>query len=148
MIIRNGYQILIQNIKIVHMKKIIYITISICILLTVISLLSIKWDLDIFMESTTPPPHDKVDLKLSIDNEIVFNDTLQRNPFSFPTHIKYPVRVGFHTISLSSKKANLQIEKEFFIFFNHHIAMYYGYDTTNRESGIDIVKGTGEFAYE
>lgn len=112
-------------------------------------LLSVKWNVDIYLESTPPPPRDKIDLKLSIDNEIVFNDTLCRNPFSFPTHFKYPMRTGFHTISLSSNKANIQIEKEVFIFFYHHLAIYYlGYDTTTFEPIVHVIKGAGAFGYE
>lgn len=100
------------------------------------------------MESTSPPPYDKIDLKISIDNEIIFNDTLRRNPFSFPTHIECPMHIGFHTISVSSEKFNMHIEKDIFIFFNHHIAMYYGLDTTNIKPYLDIIKGSGGFGYE
>lgn len=130
------------------MKKKIYITISICVLITIIFLLSVKWNMNIFMESTSPPPYDKIDLKVSFDNKIIFDDTLQRNPFSFPTHIECPMRIGFHTISLSSKKVNMQVKKDVFIFFNHHIAVYYGFDTTNIEPVVHIIKGSGRFGYE
>ncbi|MBK5723156.1 hypothetical protein JGH11_20020 [Dysgonomonas sp. Marseille-P4677] len=101
------------------------------------------------MESTSPIPRDKIDLKVSIDNEIIFDDTLKRNPFSYPTHIEYPMRIGFHNISLSSEKANIQIKKDAFIFFNHHLAIYYfGYDTISFEPIVHIIKGTGGFGYE
>lgn len=101
------------------------------------------------MESTPPPPYDKIDLKVSIDNEIIFDDTLKRNPFSFPIHIEYPIRIGFHTISLSSEKVNMQIKKDVFIFLNHHLAIYYfGYDTTNIQPIVHIIKGRGGFGYE
>lgn len=131
------------------MKKKLFIITSICILITVIFLLSIRWNLDIYMESTPPPPRDKIDLKVSIDNEIIFDDTLKRNPFSYPTHIEYPMRIGFHTISLSSEKANIQINKNIFIFFNHHLAIYYfGCDTIDTKPIVHIMKGSGGFGYE
>ncbi|MDU1893070.1 MAG: hypothetical protein E6767_20530 [Dysgonomonas sp.] len=131
------------------MKKKIFITILICLSISVIFFLSVEWNVDIYMESTPPRPHDKIDLKISIDNEIIFNDTLQRNPFSYPTHIEYPMRIGFHTISLSSEKANIQIKKDIFIFVNHHLAIYYfGFDTISMEPIVHIIKGNGDFGYE
>lgn len=131
------------------MREKVFITILICIPIVLLLLLSVKWNTNIYMESTAKPPHDKIDLKLSIDSEIVFDDTLQKNPFSYPTHIQHPLRIGFHTISVSSKKVNLQKEENFFIFLNQHIALYYyGFDTTNIKPVIYIIKRNGAFGYE
>jgi len=128
-------------------KKIIILLISILTILVVI-LLSKKWETDIIMESIPQPPNDKIDLQIMIDNEIVFNDTLSKNPFDYPTHIEHPMRIGFHTISMYSKIANLQKSEKFFLLFNQHLALYYGNDSINNNPVIHFRVQSGEFYYE
>lgn len=77
------------------------------------------------MESTPSSPNDTIDLKITIDNTVIFDDTLHRNPYSFPTHIEYPMRIGFHTISVSSEKVNFYGEEKVFLFFNQYIYIMY-----------------------
>lgn len=129
------------------MKKKKYI-IALTFCLIILFLLLRKWNVDIYMESVAERPHDKIDLKVMINDNIAFNDTLQKNPFSFPTHIVHPMRIGFHTISVSSKMGNFQQSQEIFVFFNYHIALYYGGDPTKNTAGVFIVTRAGIFAYE
>lgn len=102
------------------MKKKVFIAISMCVLLTVVFLLSNKWNTPIYMGAVPLSPKDKIDLKISIDDEIIFNDTL--HSFNF---IRYPMRVGYHTISISSKKVDYQRNDRIFIFFHQYIFLEY-----------------------
>ncbi len=121
--------------------------ITLGIIITILILLSTrKWNTDFYMESLAPD--DKIDLQISIDDEVIFDDTLRKNPFSYPTHFSYPMHIGYHKITMKSNKVNYQKSEEFFLFFNQHIALYYSNDSINRKPTIYLSKRHGIFTIE
>lgn len=130
------------------MKNKFYIVVLICFLLSMGFILFNKWNIDIYMESTIPFPKDKIDLKMIIDNQIVFNDTLKQNLGGYPTHIASPLRIGYHTISVSSNQANIHKCEKFFLLFNNYILLYYVSDERNNNSTFILKKESGRFGFE
>ncbi len=127
------------------MKTKLLLIMSICILSVGTFFFTKEWDTDIYMESTPSPPDDKIDLKVIIDDIIVFNDTLQKNQLSFPTHVTHSMCMGFHTISISSVKANFQKKERLFLFFNQYISFIYFGISKEGQPIFDIAKGTNPF---
>ncbi|MDU1893068.1 MAG: hypothetical protein E6767_20520 [Dysgonomonas sp.] len=127
----------------------IFIILFTCIIVFVVLLFSKKWNADIYMESTPPIPYDKIDLKVLIDDTTIFDDTLERNPYNFPTHIVYPMRIGFHNISVSSKKVDFHKTERIFWLCNQHYAIYYlGISKPTNEPAFFMIKRSGFFSYE
>ena len=107
-----------------------------------------KWNFDIYMESTRLPPKDRVDIKVIIDNQVIFEDTLQQNLAGFPTHNTHPMRIGYHTVSISSEQENICLEKKMFLFFNNYLLLYYSFDERNNKPSFFLDKGKGHFGFE
>lgn len=130
------------------MKKKFYVILFICFILFAMFFMLNKWNINIYMESLQSPPGDKIDLKIVIDDKVVFNDTLQQNLGGYPTHIVHPMRIGYHTISISSEQANFQESKKVFLFFYNYILLYYSFDEISNKPALYLSKGKGEFGFE
>lgn len=130
------------------MKKKLYIILLIISLSLISFVTLVKWDIDIYMESNPLPPKDKIDLNIIIDDQIVFNDTLKKKLGGYPTHITHPIRIGYHTISVFSKQANIQYEKKVFLCFNNFLLLYYSFDEKNDCPAFFIDRGKGRFGFE
>lgn len=130
------------------MKNKYIIILCVCIVLSIAFAVLNKRNVNIYMESMLSPPNDKIDLKLIIDDEIVFNDTLQRNLALYPTHITHSMRIGHHTISISSNQMNIHEEKEVFLLSNDYLLLYYSFDERNNKPTFYLRKGRGDFGFE
>lgn len=129
------------------MKKKLYVILSISVLLFTVYFILNKWNIDIYTESLRLYPNDKIDLKITIGDNVVFNDTLQRNLGGYPVHIVHPMRIGYHRISVSSNLVNIHENKKVFLFFNEYILIYYLLDKNNQPA-VRIDKGRGRFGFE
>ena len=101
-------------------KKIIFRVISSIVIILVISMFFIKTSTSVYIGNYSYIESPRIDIRLKIDNELILSDSLYNNPFSY-THITKNLRYGIHTINLSSKKAELKMEKKIFLFPNQHI---------------------------
>jgi hypothetical protein len=108
-----------------------------------------KWNTNIYMELTGPKDCNRIDLKMEIGEKVVFNDTLSIQLFNFPQHIKYPLRIGYHDITVTSNKIGLHEKRRIFLMFNQFIATnYHGISKLHNEPSFIIWTGNNPFRYE
>lgn len=89
-----------------------------------IMIFSIKWETNIYLNLLNYSQYEKIDMKVEIDDQLIFNDTVHYHNF-IPSKIKYPLRIGFHKIFISSDKAGIDREKYIFLFFNQYIIIQF-----------------------
>jgi len=66
----------------------------------------------------------KLPLEVSIDNEIIFNDTLINNPYQCKI-IKKKLKIGNHQLSLRINNGEYYQESSFFVKYNQGLVISY-----------------------
>lgn len=64
------------------------------------------------------------DITATIDNYIVFKDSINKSKPLY-NMIEKKLRVGFHTLRVTSEKMNIDTTKSLFIIWNQHIVIGY-----------------------
>jgi hypothetical protein len=101
-------------------KKLLITAASLVILLTLFFLIR-KNNVNIYVGNSTSSKFDTgIDIQIKIDDKFVLADTLYYHPFGY-INFKEKLRFGYHTISVSSKKANVNEKKGIFLLFNQFI---------------------------
>lgn len=100
-------------------KKIISAIILILVIIFIMILVH-KKDTDVYLSLGGHSPYDRIDMQIDIDGKKVFSDTVLYSAF-IPKKINYPMRLGFHQISVVSNSLNFKKDKTIFLFFNQYI---------------------------
>lgn len=100
-------------------NKVLYLIIFI-IIITLIGGVLYKKETDIYLSLAGHSPHDNIDMQVTIDNEIIFSDTVYYSAF-IPKKINLPMRLGFHKIFVKSKSLKIEKNKTIFLFLNQYI---------------------------
>lgn len=71
----------------------------------------------------------RIDLQLKIDGELILDDSLHSSRY-IPTPLTLKMRYGFHTVSVTSRRANINQENRIFLLPNQYIYVeFLGADT-------------------
>ena len=120
--------------KMDKLKK-VAIVISALLIAVAVYLFSRKNKIKLYLHIANPS--ENIDLSVKIDNRQIFNDSLHYHPYK-ATIIEENLRLGTHTVSVSSRKAGVRDRRKIFVFFDQYIfVQYYPKDGLN-EKGFDI----------
>ena len=86
-------------------------------------------------------PSKNIDVQVKIDNNKLFSDTINYNPFKYII-IKKQLKGGFHKLKVHSVKANLSVEKTLFLIFNQHVIIEYFPEGRNKESASFFIRNS------
>lgn len=80
---------------------------------------------------------------------VVFDDVIHQKSFYNPDFFTFPLRIGYHTISVSSQSANIKSEKKIFLLFNEYIGINYcGISEYSDKRGFVIWKNNNPYTIE
>ena len=62
-----------------------------------------------------------IDIQIKIDDQLLLNDSLISCPYMVGHHLREKLKYGFHTVQVSSKKADINQEQKIFFLPNQYI---------------------------
>lgn len=118
-------------------EKITFTTILIIIIACIVILVQ-KRDTNIYLSLAGYYPYDRIDMRIDIDGERIFSDTVIYSAF-IPDKISRSMRLGFHQISVESNSLNIREDKTIFLFFNQYIIIEF-------YNKVELIRDSPEFS--